>query len=238
MSRLYDVYTKGERGSWGISASADGVWYAEIAKDGALKGKGALAMHRVAAEVAQRARQGYTKLTKPRYLRVLRDGKSGRETAEFVVRHPDLLADGIVCYATMSLQDDPAAIAGELREQLLQAGVPESQFEDGVMQMARAEQYLAAAADHPALVLVLAGWAIDNGRLLVSDLPGVPLKAPKSAPKDWTDWLVANEFKTADVQRALVLLGWSIADQLRTAETEDKSSTDGNWLQASAAVDF
>ena len=167
MSYLYDIYANAKRGQFGVARVNSTVHVAEISAEGKLLNTREIAPEQLAPEVSRRLRSGFTKVSRPKYLQVTGSASEGY-AASFVDFQPEIGHKKVVCYSPLGLGDDTEAIASELEKVLLDAGVAEFAFRQGLERIKRSRGYLAVHDEPTELVLAFVDWAIRNHRILLS----------------------------------------------------------------------
>lgn len=239
MSAIYEVYRHPSKGEWGVHIGANAALIATVA-EGNVKTQ-SVGVHKVASEISAKLRMGYTKLSRARYLLDMEEpGKSA-----FVERHPDLLRlPNILMFATLSLEDDVFAIVKMLDDTMEVAQAPLSEITDWAEAARKCKSYLPVDDSSASVALVVANWAISNGRTLCASHEGVPIETPQHNPFDWLSWLQKAGIPAADIRKAQAGLGWTIKDAyarstpgLAVQDTNVAASA-GGWLEAAAQAAF
>jgi len=242
MNQVFDVYTHSTKGQWGFSAVGAEVWTAEIKPEKALKLERVEAI-KLGALLTKRVRMGYVRMTRAKYLhQTLSD--DGEVFGEFNEVHPDVCAasgESLVLMVPKPFGDTALELI-TVWETTLQAvsGVSE-QASQWLKRQERAQQYLTAFDNHPALALVLADWALRNRQIVLSQKGVVPQRAPQEDPMAWKQFL-SNWFTEERVQNALEQLQWSLRDAMLrpvvAPMTNNNADQANSWIAEAGLAAF
>lgn len=238
MSGVYDIYEHPTKGAWGVSVLSMRVLTAEVVGDFVMQGS--LLPHNLAPEVSRRVRLGFKKLARRKYLH-LHGEVEGQLKGRFTEDHPELATKAaLVFFTTISVGDDLSALSLQWEDALESTDARPEQIDEWLTQVRRSRQYIAVAATHPAIALVVADWVVGSRRMLISDQLGVPQKQPKDAPMEWDRWLSHFFKKPNETRDALVHLGWSVRDAMLANHPIISPNDDGatGWFADASSVAF
>lgn len=236
MSKLYDIYQSPKGGAWGVNVDGQIIRTAELKEDRVVLGT--LQPYKLAGEIGRRLRMGYTKVAKPKYLKCS-TRPDGTLTGFWSDKHPDLICDGeIILFTTLSIGDDLHAISQKWEEQLENTEARPDDVDKWLDHVRRSSEYIAATDAHPAFALLLADFALGQGRMLMGGAQCPPIKRPCLAPMEWQEWLAHSGQNQFTVQVALEQLGWSMKHILMSAPTPEteQSGDASNWLTAASTA--
>lgn len=231
MSQVYDVYVHATKGQWGVCSHQGQALMAHVLPDGTLRQE-RITPIRLGAEVAQKVRLGYRRQPRGKYLH-RREDPSGRVMGCFSETHPELESLGgedLVLFVTR-----PAGLAMEAALQEWESLLEKSTGtmaagQKWLKRLEAAQVYLSAHAEHPAMVLMLAQWAIEHRQAVVATKPGMPEAKPQDDPLGWKNFL-AGWFDEDKVQRTLEEMGWSLRDVVSRATVANNTDQDGEeWI--------
>jgi hypothetical protein len=243
MSTAYCVYSHSKGGYWGfIPPEADGA--TEVAS---ISPKGVTAVTtvsavRLAAVIQDKVRQGYTRLSQPKYLSTRVE--AGVLIGEFVSAHPDLLTQQLqgtqLFFVALPRSIDVVATVDGWCRTL--DGAPGNAIDRGawLKHCFRVTTYLPALSCDPTGVLVVADWARSSGLPLVAvDPQALPAGRPADARHEWRSYLL-NWCEERTVNEALEFLGWPLSDFLQGRAATEKTTTAhaGDWLVAAQQFTF
>lgn len=136
--------------------------------------------------------------------------------------------------------DDVALLASQWEIELEKTDMRPEAVEVWINRIRRSCVYVAVPKTHPAIALVIADWAISNGRMLLGGKDGVPEKAPKEDPIAWQEWLKSYFLNAQQVRDALEQLGWTFRNAFLANQTVISSTSEGTqgWLVDVSAASF
>lgn len=242
MSYLYNVYAHPEKGQWGftpLTPNGD-VRTAALTSDGrATLGK--VDPMKLAPALQQRLRAGFQKVSQPKYLHLAE--KDGVLRGEFVVQHPDLgsnIEGDLVFFIAVPQGAEMKEVAATWRERLKEQDGNGYSRDRWLELCAHATAYVPVKTGDVHAALVAAQWAKDNNLVLVSSAGELPQKGPAEQRHDWRSFL-SSWFPQADIDRALVDLGWPLAEAMSPVEPVHISTTPAaqkGWLALAQQASF
>ena len=239
MSELFEVYQHSTKGAWGFTVKTQQVHTVRVEEE--KFEQGTVAAHKLPGEISKRLRMGFTKLPRAKYFKVLKT-LEGNHVGSFVDQHPELTVNGgMVLFTPLSSSDNLLELSQKWEVLVEKTDAPAVAVADWMASIESATQYIVAPATHPAFALVLADWAIENKRLLLTDADNAPKQQPKKVPKEWEDWLAKSFQSTQTIRSALEQLGWSLRDALMCNEvsiSETKANASDSWFTDASFAAF
>lgn len=239
MNLVFDVYGHPSKGQWGFSASRSEVWTAQVDQGGALKLE-RIEPIQLGAQLTKRARMGFTRLTRAKYLHQ-NLSPQGELMGEFSEVHPDMSSSNgceLVLMVTKPFANTAPSLIAEWETTLQKVSCISSSASNWLKRQERAQQYFTAFDDHPAFVLVLSEWALRHKQILLCQKGVVPLAQPIDDPLGWKQFLLAW-FDEIDVQRAMEQLGWSLRDALlQPAASHNNADDAASWIAEASQASF